>query len=157
MLKTKWIKIIALAQLINVTTLAMAHDEGFFIGVETGVGLSNVNFTETNAAGRVSAGYHFSPYFGIEGGILGNLSDLYIIDGYVRGTIPFIDRSRIFAKLGVADVRITDFEHDFYTMAYGAGLGFDPNDYWNFEFSFQGYGTDQTAQFVSIGISYHLR
>jgi len=142
----------------TVAAPVVAHDSGFFAGIEGGYAfVSNVPGGITSqAAGRALAGYQLNPYLAAEVGVLGNLHKLYIFDGSVRATLPFTNETRLFIKGGVADVRNSSFDSLFTTITYGAGVGYGVTGPFSFDVSYQGYGTGRNIHFVSLGFSYHL-
>lgn len=158
MIKNQWIKISLFTLLIQFTNSALAQGDGFYVGLEGGYSFTeNIPNSSNNGIGRLEVGYQFNPYVGIEAGILGTFSSLYAIDGFLRGTLPFIDGSRIFVEVGGADFRNSNFKHIFSSFAYGGGFGFDVNDSWSFDLSYHGYSSDdRSLQAVTVGVSYHL-
>ena len=135
-----------------------AHDDGFYLGVEAGYALvDNVpGGVTSNAAGRALGGYQFNPYFAVEVGVLGNLNNLYIVDGVVRATLPFTNETRIFIKAGYAEIVNNSFDEIFNTFTYGAGFGIGVTGPFSVDIGYQGYGDERRVDFISLGFSYHL-
>ena len=158
MFSTKWIKIAVTALMVTLAAPVLAHDDGFFLGIEAGYGfVSKVPGSTSMPAGRAVGGYQLIPYLSGEVGILGNLDSIYILDGSLRATLPFTNEMRMFVKGGVAEFYDSSFDSFYTTVTYGAGVGYGVTCPFSIDLSYQGYGGDRNVHFVSLGFSYHLK